>query len=119
MKVDIAPMGKPRMVRSDKWAKRDCVQRYWSYKDEIRIAMKKQKFKPGPCLEMIFEIPMPKSWSKKKKGEKVNTPHESRPDLDNLAKAVMDAFFEEDSHVHKLELEKVWAEEGCVIINNI
>jgi Holliday junction resolvase RusA-like endonuclease len=65
-------------------------------------------------LDIIFYLPMPKSWSKKKRTEMNGTYHDQKPDVDNLAKAFMDAFGSEDKHVAILHAEKYWAEEGSI-----
>jgi len=43
-------------------------------------------------------------------------PHQSRPDWDNCAKAVCDAFGTEDNFVWKASVEKRWAEKGRIIL---
>jgi Holliday junction resolvase RusA-like endonuclease len=65
-------------------------------------------------LDIIFYLPMPKSWSKKKRTEMNGTYHDQKPDIDNLAKAFMDAFGSEDKHVAILHAEKYWAEKGYI-----
>lgn len=68
------------------------------------------------CLSINFGLVMSNSWSKKRKSEMLGKPHQQRPDLDNLCKAVLDASGVDDSHVHTLELSKVWSEEGYIQI---
>ena len=61
---------------------------------------------------------MPKSWSRKKREQLDGQPHLQKPDLDNLAKALLDAFYRDrdDAHVWRFSaIEKRWAEEGCII----
>lgn len=62
-------------------------------------------------VELEFSYTAPKSWSKAKKDETIYKT--SRPDLDNLAKTVLDALngiaFVDDSQVVELELSKVYA----------
>jgi Holliday junction resolvase RusA-like endonuclease len=45
-------------------------------------------------------------------------PHQQRPDIDNLAKGVMDALASEDSYIYELHATKVWGEEGKIEIWN-
>lgn len=112
--VRVTPVGKPRMTQRDKWQKRPCVMRYRAFCDEVRLHT-------GGYLEgihtvkLLFHIPMPKSWSKKKKEEMFNTPHRQKPDIDNLCKAFMDAILKDDSCVDRLEARKVWYTEGLII----
>lgn len=67
-------------------------------------------------MEVVFNIPMPRSWSKKKKRELNGMPHKSRPDLDNYLKALMDAAMKEDSTVWNIVAIKQWAEEGSIVV---
>ena len=111
----IVPVSKPRQTRSDKWKKRPCVMRYRAFADECRAANMKI---PEAGASITFYIPMPKSWSEKKKIDMNGAPHQQRPDLDNLIKSVMDAVYAEDSVVwHYRELKKLWAYKGAIQIN--
>ncbi len=56
------------------------------------------------------------SYTEKQKDEKRGQPHEQKPDLDNLIKAFMDCFGKDDSHVSKINAEKIWADRGSIII---
>lgn len=113
----ISPLAKPRMTRRDVWAKRKVVIRYREFCDELRTQA--EGWTLPDAFRARFIIPMPKSWSKKKKLQKVATPMQQRPDADNLAKALMDALLKEDSTVWKLEIEKIWGEEGAIIIDDL
>lgn len=115
--IDIEPNTKPRMTRADKWKKRDCVVQYRSFCDELRL--KTLKFKLSSAYSIIFEISMPKSWSKKKQLALVGKPHQETPDLDNLLKAVNDALLEQDKIIHYVEARKIWAETGKITIENL
>ena len=35
--LNIVPVAKPRMTQSDKWKKRPVVQKYWKYKDDLKL----------------------------------------------------------------------------------
>ena len=112
----IIPVAKPRQVASDRWRKRPCVLRYRAFADEMRLQA--DGWELPDCFHVKFIIPMPKSWSKKKKLQMVATPMQQRPDADNLCKALMDALLKEDSQVWKLEIEKIWGEEGMILIDD-
>ena len=45
-------------------------------------------------VDMHFGMPIPKSWSTKKRIAAIGKPHSSRPDVDNLIKFVSDALNE-------------------------
>jgi len=114
MYIDIEPVAKPRMTQSDKWKKRASVLKYWAFADELR-------YKFGETLPssitLDFYIPMPKSWSKKKKEKMKGQWHKQKPDLSNLIKAVEDALCKEDSHIASIMAHKEWAEKGAIDIS--
>lgn len=110
---------KPRMTRADTWKKRPIVLHYFQFKDEINKQAKNQDFILGGDFNILFKIPMPKSWSNKKRVEFDNTPHKSRPDLDNLLKAVQDCLLKEDGLVWKVTAIKLWTSgEAKIYIEN-
>ena len=116
MKYYITPVAKPRMTQRDKWKKRPSVIKYRAFKDEIRAA--------GIELEesnqhVTFIIPMPKSWSKKKRLESRGMPHKQRPDIDNLQKALLDAVTSEDCYIWDMRCTKIWGDDGAIIIGKL
>lgn len=112
----IIPHTKPRMTISDKWKKRKCVQDYWAYKDDVnKLGIKV----PESNYHVTFVLPMPKSWSKKKRSEMDGKPHQQTPDKDNLEKGLLDAIFENDAHIWDGRVTKRWGKEGLIIIDII
>tara|TARA_B110000503_G_C7149523_1_gene414493 strand:- start:1335 stop:1628 length:294 start_codon:yes stop_codon:yes gene_type:complete len=87
--------------------------RYRAFKDELRVALEDTPF-PDDVLIVLFGIPMPNSWSKKKKEKMWTTAHQAKPDVDNLLKALMDAVMIEDQSIHTVFAQKVWSEEGYI-----
>lgn len=82
---------------------------------------------PEPIKEPVslyirFCMPIPKSTSKKKRQEMLQspTPHTKRPDLDNLVKLVKDAlngvFWLDDNQIYNLHTEKIYGEVPKTII---
>lgn len=112
----VDPMGKPRMTRSDKWNQRDCVMRYRAFKDAVRAAGIKI---PEDGYHIVFVIPMPASWSIKRRADMVGKPHQTKPDKDNLEKALLDAVFEEDSHIWDGRVSKIWGYGGEIRVGII
>lgn len=56
-----------------------------------------------------FFVPVPSSWRKWKKIEMDGKPHQSKPDLSNMLKALEDALFAEDKAIsHYAEVSKYW-----------
>ena len=104
---DIKPVPKPRMTQSDKWKKRKCVVNYFTFKHLVRCAGIEL---PDYGAHVIFGIPMPNSWSKKKKLVSVNREHKQKPDIDNLLKALLDVIFDEDSHISDIRVTKCWTD---------
>jgi len=109
--IDIVPVPYTRMTQRDQWKPRH--KRYKKYKDDLRWLWDGA----FPC-EMTFRfcLPMPNSWSEKRKRESEGKPHQSRPDLDNLVKGVLDALLDEDSLVWRFSAEKIWGYEGRIEI---
>ena len=103
IEVKLAPIGKPRMTRRDRWAKRPAVLRYYAWKDELlkSAASEVEELKTIiPDTVSIFGwFPHPKAWSMKKKLAMVGAPHNQKPDYDNIAKAVTDTLFEDDKTI--------------------
>jgi Holliday junction resolvase RusA-like endonuclease len=81
-------MAAPRMSKQDRWAKRPVVQRYRDYGVQVRRLIRDL---PSP-LRVVFWLPMPPSWSRPKRERHAGQPHEGKPDLDNLLKALLDAW---------------------------
>lgn len=112
---NIVPVPKPRMTRSDKWKKRPSVMKYRAFADEVRYQIKDI---PVP-YHVIFVLPMPKSWSRKKRLEMAGEPHQQKPDKDNLEKGFLDALFDDDSHVWDGRVSKIWGDVGQIIVSRI
>jgi Holliday junction resolvase RusA-like endonuclease len=115
MKYNIIPVTKPRQTQRDLWAKRPCVMKYRAFADEVRA---NKIMIPSGGAHITFIIPFPKSYSKKKKKELDGKPYmvKKRNDIDNLQKALMDAIFEDDSHIWDIRCTKLWGYEGAIII---
>tara|TARA_R110001599_G_scaffold130235_4_gene305325 strand:+ start:77 stop:574 length:498 start_codon:yes stop_codon:yes gene_type:complete len=124
---DICPVSAPRMTQSDRWKvnpehpdinkrQRPSVTRYFNYRDVLKLQANSMNFKMIDVLDVLFLIPMPKSWSNKKKAAMNALPCKVKPDTDNLTKAIKDTFCKEDSHIWRETAEKRWSYCGAVII---
>lgn len=76
----------------------------------------------GPlAVEIIATFEPPPSWSAKKRAAMMWQPHTQRPDLDNLAKAVLDGLnriaFADDSQVAQQTLRKVWGSPARTVVH--
>jgi Holliday junction resolvase RusA-like endonuclease len=117
--LNINPVAKPRMTRSDKWKKRKATDKYWKFKKDLKILcyVASWNIQDKQDLEVTFVIPMPLSWSNVKRQKMNGQPHTSRPDLDNLIKAFKDALLDEDSQVHTYGvMKKIWGQKGQIIL---
>jgi Holliday junction resolvase RusA-like endonuclease len=84
-----------------------------------RAAMGSQEpFSGAIGLDITFGLPIPESWSKRKKA--AASEHTGRPDLDNLVKCVLDGFngivFKDDSQVNFLAVAKGYSDEPGVFV---
>lgn len=124
---DVLPCPAPRMTQRDKWYRdpnhpdktkrqRPCVTRYNDFKERIQELTRISGYELTPVLNILFVIPMPISWSKNKQFQMNSTPHMSRPDIDNLCKAVSDCLLTEDSFIWNLQAIKIWGYKEKIII---
>ncbi len=114
---DIIPMGAPRMNRADAWKGRAVVLRYRLFRDTLRLQARNLGFALPDAFDVLFELPMPPSWSEKKRRENTGQPHKQKPDLDNLEKALTDTLRDDDSGIWCVSARKVWAEKGRIVID--
>lgn len=77
----------------------------------------------GPlALDVEFLMPIPQSWSKKKTeaARRNDVPHTSRPDVDNLAKLVLDAangvLWVDDSQLVSVRMEKGYGPTPATVV---
>lgn len=117
--VPITPIPKPRQTQRDKWLKRPAVVAYHAYADQLRAAATRQQFiLPVAGAAIHFVLPMPASWRPTLREKMRGQPHQQKPDLDNLIKAVMDALHVQDCQIwHLASAEKRWGDTGSVTIH--
>lgn len=111
--IPINPVGAPRQTQRDKWKKRPVVLKYHAYRDVVRLFANQNKYTLQGSLEIEFHIEVPKSKSEKQKQSMYKTPHDQKPDIDNLVKAFMDCFGE-DKTLHQLKAKKLWSQKGFI-----
>ena len=111
----IVPCPAPRMTQSDRWKQRPCVMRYRAFRDEVRL----HGVTIPDRVRIIFHMPMPASWSAKKRAEMDGKPHTVRPDGDNLAKGILDSVFENDAHIWDVHYSKIWGRVGEIWIGEL
>jgi len=113
---DIIPVAKPRMTRKDKFVKRDRTTQYWEFVDKFKAQAEFLDYKMANVLEAVFFVPMPESWSKKKKEKFNGMPCKHIPDTDNYTKAIKDALNVQDKEIWWDNCRKHWAFLGSIII---
>ena len=74
---------------------------------------------PEQGAHITFYIPVPKTWRKHKKVSKHLMLHDSKPDIDNCAKAMLDSLMSEDKRIADIRITKRWvnAEQGWIEIS--
>ena len=87
--------------------------RYRDFCDQVRAAGVQI---PPSGARILFVLPLPPSWSEKKKIQMAEMPHQQTPDLDNLLKALFDAVFADDKAIWHYEAAKRWGREGAIVI---
>lgn len=88
------------------------IEKYNQYKVNLLATAKAKQFViPEQGAGVTFFMPMPKSWSQKKKNLYNGTLHQQRPDLKNLLSAWEDALCIEDKYIaHYASLCKRWVD---------
>jgi Holliday junction resolvase RusA-like endonuclease len=107
---ELRPAGLKRRLR---------LERYNNYKVSLLALAKQARFSlPEQGASILFYIPVPRTWRKWQKEQMHMTLHQSKPDLDNLAKAFFDSLLAEDKHIADIRLTKKWvnAENGWIEI---
>ena len=110
--IPVTPHPYVRQTQADRWKKRPSVLRYRDYRDALRMSLGSIPQR----MRVVFGLPFPKSYSKKRRRELLGTPHLLKPDTDNLLKAVQDAVCTDDSHIYEVWMTKIWVAEGFILI---
>ena len=125
IELDIDPIPAPR-PRLSKFSVYN-TSAYTEYKETIKLMLRKMFYGKDTWhdgaikIDIDFYIPMPKSWSQKKKEKLINQYHLQKPDKDNFEKPISDCmegiFFKDDCQVADGRVIKRWADMGKIIIN--
>jgi Holliday junction resolvase RusA-like endonuclease len=113
------PAARPRVTRF----KNTFDPKYKEKKSAKALIAQQWKQDPLDCpltLDITFHMPLPESWSGKKKAAHKDRPHVSKPDTDNLLKFCMDSMnglvFQDDSCIYSLHALKIYSEQPKTII---
>ena len=126
VRINITPQTHVRTTQGDRWyfripedklrpsglARKKRIEKYNQYKIDLLALCKAARFTiPEQGLCVAFFLPVPKTWSNKKKRLYHGTLHQSTPDLDNLLKALFDSLLVEDKAIgHLGEISKRWVD---------
>lgn len=115
----VTPRGKRPFVQMYTPAKTVKAEQFIAERFWIESGLK-DPFEGPVTVQLVFHMPIPSSWSKKRQKEAVGQPHTSRPDLDNLVKTVLDALngflYRDDSQICELVVRKEYqTTEGVVV----
>jgi len=124
---DVIPMGAVRMTQSDKWKtnpnhpdpnkrQRESVRAYFKFKNDLFEQALQMRFELTTFLDAVYFMPMPQSWSDKKRESMVGLPCKVKPDTDNITKGVKDALKVEDGDIWWERAEKRWSYLGSILI---
>ena len=120
------PKGRPRFQRIGSFTKIYTPTKTLQYEKQITLACKsamagRPPMTSGLHIDLRFHFEPPKSWSNKRTAAAIDTNHSSKPDIDNLTKAVMDALngvaWTDDAQVHSMIVSKSWAATPCVFVH--
>ena len=85
------------------------LEKYNQYKRELKAEAESVGFEMPVCRAWIkFYMPVPASWSKKKKARMSFEPKQSMPDLSNLIKAMEDGLLKQDNIIWDYRVSKYW-----------
>lgn len=107
----ITPQPYTRMLNRGKRSPQ--AKRYQAYQQECRL---RGVWQPASGDICVFVMPMPDSWSPKRRNNHWSRPHETTPDVDNLVKGLLDAVYDDDRLVWCIEAYKYWGNIGRIII---
>ncbi len=121
----MVPMGAVRMTGRGKYI-RPNAQRYLTYKKLIQMhvlsQVKRRELLTGPlAVTVCFTMPIPQSWSKKKKLAVVGEWHCKKPDIDNLVKGLFDSMnglvWTDDNQVAVVKSFKIYGEDPKIEVH--
>ena len=114
------PKGRPRFRRTKTFITTYTPKKTLDFEDQVKKASQESMGNVEPletpiAVYLYFRLPIPQSYSKKATEAclKGSQRHVKRPDLDNLAKSVLDGMngivFKDDSQITSLHCTKVYS----------
>lgn len=117
--LPIEPMGAVRTTQKQKFVD-ERAKRYYQYKQDIKTMAMARRLRPiekgvGASVDVTFYMPIPRSWSQKKRDEHKGKPHLIKSDIDNLVKGFFDSLnkvaWYDDSQVYEVKSRKFYSDE--------
>ena len=103
----------------DQRMRKERIEKLTAYMKALQVYALQNKYKLQGVLTVVFVVPMPQSWSQKKRDRMEWTEHEQTPDLDNYIKAFKDGLAYKNGGDEFVWMYracvKVWGTEGKVI----
>jgi Holliday junction resolvase RusA-like endonuclease len=102
-------MGAVRQTQADRWKQRPAVLAYRAWCDLARACA--GVVPPAECVEEIritaYYVP-PESWSKRQRAAAIGGKMRTKPDWDNIGKAVCDALWKQDEALGDAVVKRRW-----------
>ena len=103
-------MGAVRQTQADRWKQRPAVLAYRAWCDLARKCAG-GKVPPAECVEELritaYYVP-PGSWSKPQRAAAIGGKMRTKPDWDNIGKAVCDALWKQDEALGDASVKRRW-----------
>lgn len=122
--IAVTPQSAPRQTATRFPSK--YVMKYRHWRNDFIAAHWKPEWELPEMPVLIFGMPMPKSWSGKKRERMNGTPHTSKPDTDNLTKCLIDSIYGSSAYEGRNDSEvwseislKFWSYEGYIKIGKL
>ena len=111
------PASRPRVTRWSTYY----GKKYTNFKEEMLSLTSDIVFTPlegNIFAQLQFNVPIPKSWTKKKKAAKNGAYCDNHADIDNYCKAILDSlngvYYEDDKQIVMLQATMLWATEASI-----
>ena len=111
------PASRPRVTRWSTYYSK----KYTNFKEEMLSLTSDIVFTPlegNIFAQLQFNVPIPKSWTKKKKEAKNGAYCDNHADIDNYCKAILDSlngvYYEDDKQIVMLQATMLWATEASI-----
>ncbi|PTH23154.1 RusA family crossover junction endodeoxyribonuclease [Staphylococcus auricularis] len=120
--VQQAPKGapRPRFRNTGKFVQTYMPASYTQHKQFIQKQLPQAMLETNLKIEIYFYYKPPKSWSKKRKVIALGKYKETKPDIDNLIKTVLDAgnnhLWKDDKQIVDIRSFKQYGEEAKIIM---